>query len=349
MTIPQIMGFAAVLDSQGQAVEMSATALSKLIMDMFKQQDKIIKATGLNAETFKETLKRSTNEGLLMLIQRLHELGNIDVLAPVFKEMGENGARAAQVISTLAGNLEMVRWEQEEAAKAFAEGTSVSKEFEVQNNTVQAGLDKARKGVTELAVELGEKLKPVMSHVISSTTLLMRAMSTTIDFMIDNWSAIQKVVIVLAAYTIGVNAHTIATKAAAIALRAWNAIMAISTTVTKGYTAAMLLSKDAITGCSLANQRLYRLMLQQNIVTKLLTASTLVMKAAYYACTLNISALSATLKSLYVVMASNPYGLILASLAAVGAAIYSNVQKKKEKLMPKILHILQTLNWVLIT
>ena len=332
MTIPQIMGFAAVLDSQGQAVEMSATALSKLIMDMFKQQDKIIKATGLNAENFNETLKRSTNEGLLMLIQRLHELGNIDVLAPVFKEMGENGARAAQVISALAGNLEMVRWEQEEAAKAFAEGTSVSKEFEVQNNTVQAGLDKARKGVTELAVELGEKLKPVMSHVISSTTLLMRAMSTTIDFMIDNWSAIQKVVIVLAAYTIGVNAHTIATKAAAIALRAWNAIMAISTTVTKGYTAAMLLSKDAITGCSLANQRLYRLMLQQNIVTKLLTASTLVMKAAYYACTLNISALSATLKSLYVVMASNPYGLILASLAAVGAAIYSNVQKKKEQL-----------------
>ena len=332
MTIPQIMGFAAVLDAQGQAVEMSATALSKLIMDMFKQQDKIIKATGLNAENFKETLKRSTNEGLLMLIQRLHELGNIDVLAPVFKEMGENGARAAQVISALAGNLEMVRWEQEEAAKAFAEGTSVSKEFEVQNNTVQAGLDKARKGVTELAVELGEKLRPVMSHVISSTTLLMRAMSTTIDFMIDNWSAIQKVVIVLAAYTIGVNAHTIATKAAAIALRAWNAIMAISTTVTKGYTAAMLLSKDAITGCSLANQRLYRLMLQQNIVTKLLTASTLVMKAAYYACTLNISALSATLKSLYVVMASNPYGLILASLAAVGAAIYSNVQKKKEQL-----------------
>ena len=79
MTIPQIMGFAAVLDSQGQAVEMSATALSKLIMDMFKQQDKIIKATGLNAENYKETLKRSTNEGLLMLIQRLHELGNIDV------------------------------------------------------------------------------------------------------------------------------------------------------------------------------------------------------------------------------------------------------------------------------
>ena len=88
MTIPQIMGLAAVLDSQGQAVEMSATAVSKLIMDMFKEQDKVIKATGMNAEKFKEALSRGTNEGLLMLLETLHELGNIDVLAPVFKDMG---------------------------------------------------------------------------------------------------------------------------------------------------------------------------------------------------------------------------------------------------------------------
>ena len=89
MTIPQIMGFAAVLDSQGQAVEMSATAVSKLIMDMFKQQDKVIKATGMNAEKFKEALAKGTNEGLLMLLDTLNKLGNIDVLAPVFKDMGE--------------------------------------------------------------------------------------------------------------------------------------------------------------------------------------------------------------------------------------------------------------------
>ena len=331
MTIPQIMGFAAVLDSQGQAVEMSATALSKLIMDMFKQQDKIVKATGLNAEKFNEALKRSTNEGLLMLIERLHDLGNIDVLAPVFKDMGENGARAAQVITALAGNLEMVKWVQEEAAKAFEEGTSVTEEFNVQNSTVQAGLDKARKGVTELAVELGEKLQPVMSHVISSTTLLMKAMSSTIDFIINNWTEIRNATIILAAYTVGVHAHTIATKAASMAIAAWNAITTLATGITKGYTTAMVLSSDAVVGCSLAHQRLYRHMLEQNVVTKLVAASTLLLKAAYYACTFQISAMATTLKSLYVVMAANPYGLILAGIAAIGTAIYSNIQKRKEQ------------------
>jgi hypothetical protein len=194
------MGFAAVLDSQGQAVEMSATAVSKLIMDMFKQQDKVIKATGINAERFKEALTRSTNEGLLMLLDRLHELGNIDVLAPVFKDMGENGARAAQVISALAGNLDMVKWEQEEAAKAFKEATSVTKEYNVQNNTVQARLDKARKHVKELAVVLGEKLMPVMSHVLSSTTIMLKVLSTIVDFIIKYKTVLLTLTIAVVGY-----------------------------------------------------------------------------------------------------------------------------------------------------
>ena len=225
MTIPQIMGFAAVLDSQGQAVEMSATAVSKLVMDMFKEQDKVIKATGMNAVKFKETVSRSTNEGLIMLLERLHELGNIDVLAPVFKDMGENGARAAQVISALAGNLDMVKWEQEEAAKAFEEATSVTKEYDVQNNTVQAGLDKARKRVNELAVELGEKLQPVMQHVISSTTLLLRFMSTTISFFVNYKEEIVATAVVWTGYAVAVNYATVKTKLAAAAHAAWNIVI----------------------------------------------------------------------------------------------------------------------------
>ena len=200
MTIPQIMGFAAVLDSQGQAVEMSATAVSKLIMDMFKQQDKVIKATGMNAEKFKEALAKGTNEGLLMLLDTLNKLGNIDVLAPVFKDMGENGARAAQVISALAGNLDMVRWEQEEAAKAFKEATSVTKEYNVQNTTVQAGLDKARKHLKELAIELGEKLQPVMRYAISSTSMMLRVLSAIVDFISRYKTEIATVTIAIVGY-----------------------------------------------------------------------------------------------------------------------------------------------------
>lgn len=220
MTIPQIMAFAAVLDSQGQACEMSATALSQLIMNLFKEPSKIAKATGMDLDELNKALKRSTNEGLLMLLQKLKELGNMDVLAPVFKNMGENGARASQVLATLAGNVEMVKWQQEQATQSFEDATSVTNEFNVQNSTVEAELDKARKRVTELAIELGEKLMPVMKHVISSTTLTLKAMSTTIDFLARNKEAIIVLTSMVVAYTIAVKANAIALKAQA----AWHAV-----------------------------------------------------------------------------------------------------------------------------
>lgn len=180
-------------------------------------------------------------------------------------------------------------------------------------------------------MELGEKLLPVMQHVVSSTTLLLRAMSVTVDFIKNNWTEIRNVTIMLAAYTIGVNAHAIATAIASKATLAWNAIIGVVSGTMKGYTTAMILAKDAVIGCSVANQRLYRHMLAQNVVTKLISASMLLLRAAYYACTFQISAMRTSLKSLYVVMAANPYGLILAGLAAIGTAIYTNIQRKKEQ------------------
>ena len=297
MTIPEIMGFAAVLDSQGQAVEMSATAVSKVIMDMFKENDKIIKATGLNAKEFNETLKKSTNEGLLMLLDRLHELGNIDVLAPVFKDMGENGARAAQVISALAGNLDMVRWEQEEATKAFAEGTSVTNEFNVQNSTVQAGLDKARKGVTEMAVALGEQLQPIMKHVISSTTLLLKFMSTSITFIKENAFTLASLTAAFVAYKIAVNASNIAFKAH----YAWLVISKAATTAYKT-TVATLHAAHLLLQMGLAK-------LQGNWVRQ--------------------SWLMSDLKKQGALLASG-YGAIAAGAIALGAVLYKLYKKMTE-------------------
>ena len=297
MTIPEIMGFAAVLDSQGQAVEMSATAVSKVIMDMFKENDKIIKATGLNAKEFNETLKKSTNEGLLMLLDRLHELGNIDVLAPVFKDMGENGARAAQVISALAGNLDMVRWEQEEATKAFAEGTSVTNEFNVQNSTVQAGLDKARKGVTEMAVALGEQLQPIMKHVISSTTLLLKFMSTSITFIKENAFTLASLTAAFIAYKIAVNASNIAFKAH----YAWLVISKAATTAYKT-TVATLHAAHLLLQMGLAK-------LQGNWVRQ--------------------SWLMSDLKKQGALLASG-YGAIAAGAIALGAVLYKLYKKMTE-------------------
>lgn len=259
MTIPQIMGFAAVLDSQGQKVEMSATALSKLIMNLFKDTDKIAAATGLDLEKFNEALSRSTNEGLLMLIQRLHDLGGIDVLAPVFKDMGENGARASAVISALAANIDMVVWEQEEAQKAFEEATSVTQEFTVQNTTVQAGLDKARKGFQEMAIALGKELMPVMRHFISSTSATMRLMLKLITFIKENKDTIKTLTAAVVTYTVAVNLALIKEKL-------HTALLAVKT-------AAHHVHRVAVLASSVAYNRLTGNVTRANAAIKLLNAT----------------------------------------------------------------------------
>jgi TP901 family phage tail tape measure protein len=214
MTIPEIMGFAAVLDSQGQKLEMSSTAVSKVIMNLFKSPEKIAKATGMAVQEFSETCKRSTNEGLLMLLNRLHELGGIDTLAPVFADMGENGARASAVLAALAGNVDMVRQQQEAANVAFQEAISIDKEFTVQNTTVQADLEKKKKIFREHAVELGEKLLPIMGHFHSSMSISMKFLSKTIDFIKEHRAAI------IAATAAIVTYYTIIK-----AQEAWNALV----------------------------------------------------------------------------------------------------------------------------
>lgn len=217
MTIPQIMGFAAVLDSQGQAVEMSATALSQLIMKLFQDPAKIAKATGMELSKFTATLKKDTNEALIMLLEQLNKLGNLDVLAPVFQSMGTDGARASQVIAALAGNVDMVRQQQLAANQAYKEGTSVTKEFEVQNSTVQARLDKAKKGFKEITIELGQKLAPAMKYAISGTSSFLRVISSLITFLVSYKWAIAALVVAIVSYKIAASAAAIATKTHAAA------------------------------------------------------------------------------------------------------------------------------------
>ncbi|MCM1356914.1 MAG: phage tail tape measure protein [Staphylococcus sp.] len=204
MTIPQIMSYAAVLDSQGQNVEAAATAMSQLIMKMYQDPAKIAKAAGMDVKEFSDILKKDANEALISLLKTLNSYGGIEKLATIFDEMGTDGARATASIAALAGQVDMLVWEQGEANKAFREATSVTKEYEVQNNTVEAQLDKARKGFTEMAVTLGEKLLPVMRYCISGTSMLMRVMNVLIAFFVEHKKAIGLLTIAIGSYWVAI-------------------------------------------------------------------------------------------------------------------------------------------------
>ena len=212
MTVQQIMGFAAVLDSNNQKLEASSTALSQVIVRIYQDPAKYARVAGIEVEKFSRMVKEDMNGALIYFLETLNKAGNMDVLSPMFKDMGENGSRAISALSTLANNIDAVKSQQEVANIAFAEAISIDKEFDVQNNTVQAGLDKAKKRVNELAIELGQKLLPIMRYVISSSTIFLKALSALVDFVIKNRVALLSLIAAFLAYTVAVNASNIALK-----------------------------------------------------------------------------------------------------------------------------------------
>ena len=231
MTIQQIMGFAAVLDSNEQKVEASSTALSQVLVRMMQDPAKYATVAGLDVQKFTTMLKEDANGALLMFLETLQQAGGMDVLSPMFKDMGENGSRAIAALSTLATHIDEVKAQQEAANVAFKEGVSIDKEFDVQNNTVQAGLDKCAKAAQEIRVELGQKLQPLVSHFLSSTSAVMRALLTTINFLSEHKVAILAITAAIAGYTIALNISTIATKTATLATKAWHGITLVASKI----------------------------------------------------------------------------------------------------------------------
>lgn len=220
MTVQQIMGFAAVLDSNNQKLEASSTALSQVIVHIYQDPAKYARVAGMDVQKFSNLVKTDMNAALIEFLSTLKQAGSMDVLSPMFKDMGENGSRAISALSTLANHIDEVKSQQLVANEAFAEATSIDKEFEVQNNTVQAQLDKAKNRVHELAVELGEKLQPVMRLVISSSTIALKALSAMVDFFIKYRREIIAGVTAIAAYNVIMLVYTtrttLATKATAL-------------------------------------------------------------------------------------------------------------------------------------
>lgn len=182
MTQAQLMGLASALDQNMQEEATSATVFSQLITKMYQEPAKFAKIAGVEVTKFSNLMKTNANEGLMTFLSAMKSRGGFAEMAPMFEEMQLNGTRAVGVLSAVASHLDQVRTAQDFATQSYASGTSVINEFNVQNNTVQAQLDKAKKRFEDLTVELGEQLIPVTRYAISTLSIGIHVLSTLITF-----------------------------------------------------------------------------------------------------------------------------------------------------------------------
>lgn len=295
MTIQQIMGFGAVLDSNAQKVEASATALSQIIVRLYQEPAKYAKVAGLDVEKFSRLMREDANAALILFLETLQKAGGMDVLSPMFKDMGENGSRAVAALSTLATHIDQVKAQQQVANQAFEEGTSVTKEFTVQNTTAQASLEKHKKRAQELRIELGEKLYPVMGYLLISSSALMHAMLTTIEFISRNKAEILSLVVAISAYMVVVNAQILKTKT----------LLGLKS-VEIAYNKVLVLGYNTLKGV------------------------VLLVNAAYSALSGNMAKATVAMRTFNIVTKANPLGLLAAALSAAIVWISRYISKTKD-------------------
>ena len=202
LTQTQIMGFGAVLDENMQKDEMAATAFSQLLTKMTTNTKKFANIAGIEVGKFSKMLKEDANGAVLTLLESLKKKGDFQVLAKMFQDMGLDGTRATGVLTTLADKIDLVKKRQQLANDAYRQGKSVIDEFDVQNSTVQANLDKAKKSFHELTIELGEKLLPIAKYGVTTASYTVMALSELINFSTKYWKLLVPLGAAIATYTL---------------------------------------------------------------------------------------------------------------------------------------------------
>ena len=218
LTQAQIMGFAAALDQNNQEMATSSTVMSQLITKMYQDPARFAQMAGMEVTKFTQLVKTDMNQALVEWFQNVKKLGDMSVLAGKFDELKMDGTRAVGVLSTLAGHIDQVVEAQRIASDAYEEGTSVIREFNVQNTTVAAELDKAKKRFADLTIELGEKLMPVARHAITAGSAGIRILARVVDFTSTYRTAILATTAALATFIVVEKAHVVQQKLIAF----WN-------------------------------------------------------------------------------------------------------------------------------
>lgn len=276
----QVMAFGSILDQGMVGVERSATALQNVITALYAKPQAMAQAAGLQVEEFTRLLRTDANAAILQFIKALSDLGGMDRLAPILKELQLSGSGVTQTLSTLANNLTLLRQTQSQAARAFQEGTSVTTEFNQANNTAQAQFDKTRKQARDLAITLGQQLAPAAQGLLSLGSTLLRLLTTIIPFITRHAGKIAILTAETLALVAAIKSATIATKAHAAA----TLISSAAHTTARAVTLALAATYNILrrnTERAAAAQRLFNTVLKANpyaiVATALLTLGTAVL------------------------------------------------------------------------
>ena len=163
ISIDQVAALGATVDALGMRVEMSATALSRMIPAIKNNAFELAKAIGVTPETVRNLFDTGRGmEVILTIFDRIKESGmdadsienmlGMAGMKDIMKDLNQQGARAGIVFAGLSQNVDELRRNLHTAGEAYEENIAILSEYNKMNDTTAAKWERLKNQVEEFFV-----------------------------------------------------------------------------------------------------------------------------------------------------------------------------------------------------
>ena len=185
LTTPDILALGSAVDSMALEPEVAATAFGKLVTELRKGTSPIEKSLGIATGSLKKMIESGRGmDAILTIFRKMGETKNVFALDGLFKDLGSDGARLVKTMVTMAAKNGMLTKAVEESNKAFNDGTAVTVEYNMQQETAMAYMERANNLWEKQFVSASEASGPV--HDIAKAWFeVTKELTSSIGFMTE--------------------------------------------------------------------------------------------------------------------------------------------------------------------
>lgn len=176
ITIDQVAALGSTVSSLGMRVEMSATALSRMIPAIRRNAFDVAHAIGMAPDALRKMFDEAGGgmNAMLEIFQHIKDAGmdeddiekmlGMGDMAEIMKELNQQGARAGIVFSGLSQNVDELRRQLGVANQAYDENIAIQQEFDKMNETTAAKWERLKNKFEEMFV--GDEAQQWLGKII---------------------------------------------------------------------------------------------------------------------------------------------------------------------------------------
>lgn len=174
-TLSETLGLGATLEELGLRADIAAGGVTNLLTVAGQNAGSFAKQMGLSVQAFTDLLNNDPNQMLIQLSKSFAGMDNASTINAL-KEMKVGSQESLKVVLGLAQNIDLLEERQKLAAQAMANGTSLTNEFNIKNNTLQASIEKLTKRFTILAQRIGDAVAPIFMGLAVVVGIVVEAL-----------------------------------------------------------------------------------------------------------------------------------------------------------------------------